>query len=260
MNQNNVDQKPPLPNAIAKRFSAAAKSYDAISNAQWRTGLACLKALGPAPYVLDLGCGSGKLSAQLARQLNTRQLDLLDLSPAMLSQARQRLERELPEIQLSTYCQDIQTFSANNRANKKAYDLVFSHFAFQWLCSSEALFNALSLAKAQAKQQLSISFPIDGSLSALDHALADQGIKHLLKHRLPDKRMVLEHANNLGLNHQFHHYQSNEMPPLQALRVIKQMGASAKTQPQQHALFALRHSLKPVRLDWQVIQLTWPAL
>lgn len=61
-----------------------------------RKGRIICKALGDAQYgsVLEVGAGSGLMTWFTIRQLHFLRYDLLDLSPAMLDRARQRLHDE----------------------------------------------------------------------------------------------------------------------------------------------------------------------
>lgn len=90
--------------AISESFDRAAPSYDALR--QWLIPCfddfydAALTLLGDsagtAPEVLDLGAGTGLLSAKVLERFPGARLTLIDLSDGMLAQARRRFEA-LPE-------------------------------------------------------------------------------------------------------------------------------------------------------------------
>jgi len=63
------------------------------AQAAWRTSCAQLTAqlsLAPGAWVIDLGCGPGVSTFELARGLPTARLVGLDIAPRMLAQARRR--------------------------------------------------------------------------------------------------------------------------------------------------------------------------
>ena len=90
--------------AIADSFDRAAAGYDALRRKLipcfddfYEAALTVLgDAAGRAPQVLDLGAGTGLLSALVLERFPEARLTLVDLSEGMLDQARLRFDR-LPE-------------------------------------------------------------------------------------------------------------------------------------------------------------------
>jgi len=83
-------------NEVAQRFSAAAASYDAHSAAQRHAAQRLAQrlvtlALPPRARVLEIGCGTGHLTALLALHLPGATLLASDIAPAMASACRARL-------------------------------------------------------------------------------------------------------------------------------------------------------------------------
>jgi tRNA (cmo5U34)-methyltransferase len=81
-------------------FDAGASSYDAVRrnlvpcfDAFYLSVLDVINDWGgpPEPTVLDLGAGTGLLSAMVRERIPSARLHLIDVSDAMLAQARQRL-------------------------------------------------------------------------------------------------------------------------------------------------------------------------
>jgi trans-aconitate 2-methyltransferase len=72
-----------------------AATYDRVAAPQTRWGGAVLERLplGGAETVLDAGCGSGRVTEQLADRLPAGRVIALDASPAMIDEARRRLAR-----------------------------------------------------------------------------------------------------------------------------------------------------------------------
>lgn len=80
---------------------------------------------GPGPRVIDLGCGSGELTARIAERLPGARVLGVDNSPAMLERAR-----PLASENLSFELMPIET--AADRFDGQ-FDVVFSNAAIQWV-------------------------------------------------------------------------------------------------------------------------------
>src|SRR5579862_6904019 len=86
--------------------------------------------LAPDERLIDLGCGSGENTIELARRATCGSAVGLDSSPAMIEQAnrlRADLDAELA-ARLRFELGDIARFGA-----REQYTLVFSNAALQWL-------------------------------------------------------------------------------------------------------------------------------
>lgn len=155
--------------AVARRFGRAAGSYDAYSSLQLacaRSLLEMLPAASTEPLTgtaVDLGCAT----APLAREQQQRWPDLrwlgLDLSPAMLVQAR---ERGRTGARFLPLCADAEQLPL--AADSVA--LVFSSFALQW-CLPERVCVALARVLA-SNGQLLLAVPLAGSLRELSQSWA----------------------------------------------------------------------------------------
>jgi trans-aconitate 2-methyltransferase len=98
--------------------------------------------------VIDLGCGTGELTAMLAERLPGASVEGIDSSPAMLQQAAPRESEQVRFRQ-----QDIADL-----ADASAYDLVFSNAALQWVTDNEALVGRI-LATLPAGGQIAVQVP-----------------------------------------------------------------------------------------------------
>ena len=102
----------------------------------------------PDMRVVDLGCGTGRLSRHLQQHLKPREILGLDISPAMLAESAGYASGGL-HFALG----DIAGFSADH-----SYDLVFSNSALHWIPDHPALFARLTAALAPGGQ-LAVQMP-----------------------------------------------------------------------------------------------------
>jgi len=132
--------------------------------------LAALVEARPGMRVVDLGCGTGELTAELHRKLQARETLGIDSSPAMLAKAPRAEGLRFAE-------QDIATF-----APSEPFDLVFSNAALHWVPDHPALLRRLTAALAPGGQ-LAIQMPM------MDEELTHQTAYRLA--RSPEFRRLL---------------------------------------------------------------------
>lgn len=115
-----------------------AETYDAISDPQFAWGAEVLARLelDGDETVLDAGCGSGRVTAELAKRLPRGRIVAVDGSEAMIAKAKERLgERasylvaDLSELEVS-----------------EPVDLIFSTATFHWILDHDRLFERLRAA------------------------------------------------------------------------------------------------------------------
>ena len=96
--------------------------YDRSHSFVWKHGAALLELLAPQPgeRILDLGCGTGHLTAQIAA--SGAEVCGLDSAPAMIEQAR----RLYPALHF-------EVGDARNFAFAQPFDAVFSNAALHWV-------------------------------------------------------------------------------------------------------------------------------
>jgi trans-aconitate 2-methyltransferase len=115
----------------------------------------------PGMRAVDLGCGTGELTAMLAERLEGASIEGIDSSPAMLRQAASRAN---PRVSFRR--QDITVIE-----DFSEYDLVFSHAALQWVPDNEALMTRLfSMLKPGA--QVAVQVPKNEAHPS--HRIADR--------------------------------------------------------------------------------------
>lgn len=119
-------------------FDWDAETYDEVSDPQFEWGMEVLERLelGDGEGVLDAGCGTGRITAELAKRLPNGQLIAVDGSAAMIAKARERLGdrasylvADLSELQL-----------------EEPVELVFSTATLHWIPDHERLFERLRAA------------------------------------------------------------------------------------------------------------------
>jgi trans-aconitate 2-methyltransferase len=112
-----------------------AETYDAVSDPQFEWGMEVLERLQLRgdEVVVDAGCGSGRVTAELAERLPDGRVIAVDGSGAMVGKAKERLGNradylvsDLVELELA-----------------ESVDLVFSTATFHWIGDHDALFRQL---------------------------------------------------------------------------------------------------------------------
>lgn len=111
----------------------------------------------PEGRIVDLGCGTGALTAVLHARMGAEETVGLDSSEAMLEKAQAR-----PGLRFRR--QAIEAFEEEN-----AYDLVFSNAALHWVADHPALFRRLVRA-LRPGGQLAVQMPVN--FDHPSHALA----------------------------------------------------------------------------------------
>jgi trans-aconitate 2-methyltransferase len=93
--------------------------------------------LGPAERIIDLGCGSGENTVELARRTAEGRVLGVDSSPAMIDRALRLREGLPPGLQERLHFErgDLRELDAIEQ-----YSLVFSNAAFQWVGEHHDIF------------------------------------------------------------------------------------------------------------------------
>jgi trans-aconitate methyltransferase len=113
-------------------FEFDGKRYEQASSHQkeWGARLIAELELAGSERVLDLGCGDGALTAQLADLVPAGSVVGLDSSPSMLAAARRRQSKNL----------SFELGDINALAFEAEFDLVFSNATLQWVKDHELLY------------------------------------------------------------------------------------------------------------------------
>src|ERR1051326_7189610 len=101
--------------------------------------------------VLDAGCGSGRVSAQLLERLPTGRLIGVDNSPAMLNEARANLDAYASRVRLI----EANLLDLDRAVESASVDAIFSTATFHWIDDHERLFQALHTVARPGAQLVS---------------------------------------------------------------------------------------------------------
>lgn len=112
--------------------------------------LAALVERAPGMRIVDLGCGTGQLTAWLHDELRASQTLGVDVSEAMLAEAGPRAREGL-----SFARGEIATFEA-----ERPFDLVFSNAALHWVDGHEAIWPRLAACVAPGGQ-IAVQMPVN---------------------------------------------------------------------------------------------------
>jgi trans-aconitate 2-methyltransferase len=125
--------------APARDWDAA--TYDRVSDPQFQWALEQLERLmlDGDEVVLDAGCGSGRVTAELVRRVPRGRVYGVDVAPSMVAHASARLGASATIL-----LQDLQALSL-----PEPVDVIFSNATFHWIEDHDALFAALRRGMSQ---------------------------------------------------------------------------------------------------------------
>jgi trans-aconitate 2-methyltransferase len=151
--------------------------------------LAALLQPADAPRLADLGCGTGRLTAELAARIGARETVGIDHSPAMLARAA---EHARPGLRFEDG--DIGAWEAPG-----AFDVVFSNAALHWVGDHPAVLGRWAAALAPGGQ-LAVQLP-DNRRSA-PHRLAAELAGEPIPHTVLDLEDYSRLLDDLGFAEQ----------------------------------------------------------
>lgn len=127
--------------AVRSRFDGAAGTYDQHADVQVEVAEA-LAAMLPATMdhgaILEIGCGTGNLTVQLATRYPHCPVLALDFAPAMLQRAQKKIP---PGADVSFLCQDAEAFV---REDGQRFSLIVSNATLQWFADLASVFPQVS--------------------------------------------------------------------------------------------------------------------
>ena len=133
--------------------------YDDKHSFVWKLGASVIELLGPksGERILDLGCGTGQLTAQIAETGAT--VVGLDNSPAMIDEAR----RLYPDL-------DFQLGDAHDFEFDEPFDGVFSNAALHWTTEPNKVVNCIGQS-LKSSGRMAVEFGGHGNVRHLAHAI-----------------------------------------------------------------------------------------
>lgn len=203
---------------IARQFSRAAPHYDKHASIQHEIAAAGLALVpGNSGRLLDIGCGTGRNSANLAARGFT--VTGVDLAPGMVAYASQRFTHLTFKI-------------ADARAlpfDQHTFARVFSSMALQWCASPPQVIS--EVARVLAPQGIaSLSIMVAGSFAELDSTRAACGLAPATNTMasFAQWEQASKHSNLRLVEASHALYTDTFSDILQLLRSIKSVGAGTR--------------------------------
>jgi trans-aconitate 2-methyltransferase len=117
------------------------EAYDRLSDPQFGWGMKLIESLSLRgdETILDAGCGSGRLTAELLKRLPHGRVVAVDASSNMVKTAKQRLRDELDRVEFLQA--DLNGFTL-----PRPVDGIFSNAVFHWVSNHSNMFQSLFAA------------------------------------------------------------------------------------------------------------------
>src|SRR5579863_2837338 len=149
-----------------------AKLYDDKHSFVWEKGKGVVELLAPKPgeRILDLGCGTGHLTAEIAA--TGASVIGIDRSPEMISQAR----RQFPNL-------EFEVADARRLDFERQFDAVFSNAVLHWIVEPELVVRSVARALVPAGRfvaEFGGKQNVSRLLDAVNRAYAKFGIESAL--------------------------------------------------------------------------------
>ena len=146
---------------VAASFSRAAADYDAVADVQRAAGSWLLQSIQHQQEIrnaLDIGCGSGAMTVQLAERLPFADVDAIDIAEGMLDVAAELHAHP----QVSYYVGDAEEIPFE----EKSFDVVYCNFMLQWCPQPVQALTEMRRVLCRGGQ-LVLSLPGQGTLAEL---------------------------------------------------------------------------------------------
>jgi malonyl-CoA O-methyltransferase len=148
--------------SVRSRFSAEAPGYDGYATVQKRVAERLVHHITTSPkLVLEIGCGSGQLTALLLAALPDAHIDAIDVSPPMIMEANRKTPHN---VRLKWHVADFLSFSSEHE-----FDLIASASALHWIHPIESVFERIRRLLAPDGRFI-FAIMVDGTLRELRDA------------------------------------------------------------------------------------------
>ena len=151
--------------SIITAFDAASLSYDGAAQIQAEVAARLIGDVAGSPHsILDIGCGTGLLTAMAQQRWPDAKITGIDAAPAMLVKARAKLptarfvEADAVDLRLS-----------------ERFDLILSSMVLHWLADPTAVLTRWQALLAPGGR-LHVAVPVAGSLSEWKAHCAREGV------------------------------------------------------------------------------------
>jgi len=231
---------------IAARFSAAALTYHTSATIQCSVAerlSAVLAGDEAAERILEIGCGTGLLTAHLCRLFPHARIDALDMAAGMVTQCRARLAGKAG---LFCHVADLNKFRA-----EALYPLIVSSSALHWMDPMAGVMQTLAgLLTGQGR--LVFALMVRGTLAELSAARQRAAPHKPPERRLPTMRTVRAALAHAGLSIEEEREESRRQTYASARDLFRQLHAQGLTGgPLSHSGQLLnRTDLRRLALDY----------
>lgn len=181
---------------VARQFSRAANHYQSVSHVQNKMACELLlrlpEHLNSPRSVLDLGCGSGFLTAQLAERFSGAQVIGLDIAAGMLLASKSYFSHALAEPASEPLL--IQGDMESLPIASESFELVVSNAALQWTNYESSVAEVERILVPGGIAVLATF--IEGTLAEWRRALQNVGLN--LAHEMLDQENLAKMARQAG--------------------------------------------------------------
>lgn len=102
--------------------------------------------------VIEIGCGTGKITAEVNKCVSIKQLIAIDIEKDMTEYAKSKYNRDNITFLVQNFCVEWNQLRVELKQLEGKVDLVYSCYAFQWLFNKkEAVKNIYRLLSPQGK-------------------------------------------------------------------------------------------------------------
>lgn len=218
-----------MKNDIKKNFSKGSKTYDNNANVQRAMIEHLIITLPQKNYtkILEIGCGTGLLTSELAELFPDAQITALDISEGMIATCKEKLK---DSNNINYICGDVEYVCPIEE-----FDLIISSATFQWITDLEQLLETLK-SRLTFEGVLSFSTFAENTFKELDkslnYAFEKNNIDAVATRNYYSKENLSDLINNIfkddefskGLEHtRYIEYFKNA---LKFLKAVKAVGAN----------------------------------